>query len=67
MKRAPGTQAARLAAALALLLPAAPLLGQEAFRLGDILAEPGRARSGRLEVAASGDDAGTFIPLTIVC
>ncbi len=66
MNGAPGTQAGRLAAALALLLAAAPLAGQEAFRLGGIEAAPGSVRSGRLEVAPSGGDAGTFIPLTVV-
>ncbi|MCY3747158.1 MAG: succinylglutamate desuccinylase/aspartoacylase family protein, partial [Acidobacteria bacterium] len=66
MKHPAGTHAVRLAVALALLLPGAPAPGQEAFRLGDITAEPGQAVSGRLDVAPSGGDGGTFLPLTVV-
>ena len=61
-----GTRAARLGITLALWLPGAQAPGQEAFRLGDIAAEPGRTVSGRLDIAPRGNDPGTFIPLTVV-
>ena len=67
MRYPAGKRAAGLTAVtLALLLPGAPAPGQEAFRLGDIAAEPGHSVSGRLDVAPLGGDAGTHLPLTVV-
>lgn len=67
MRQPAGTRATWTATVtLALLLPGAPAPAQEAFRLGDITAEPGTTVSGRLDVAPLGGDAGTFLPLTVV-
>lgn len=50
------------------LLGAGGVAAQDAFRVGDLEAEPGRKVSGRLEIApaADGSDDGTFLPLTVV-
>lgn len=50
------------------LLGAGGAAAQDAFRVGDLEAEPGRKVSGRLEIApaADGSDDGTFLPLTVV-
>ncbi|MEM7049114.1 MAG: M14 family metallopeptidase [Acidobacteriota bacterium] len=49
-----------------LLSSAGVAIAQESFQLGTVAVSPGTMASGRIEIAASGGDDGTFVPITVV-